>query len=134
MRILLIEDDLFFQKFYAVKLAEVGYTTDLASNGEEGLAKARQQKPDLILLDLIMPVMDGFKVLEELAKDENLKTVPVMVFSTLGQEQDMQRAKSLGAKDYMNKTFFDFDNLKTKIETLINLAASKVQQTMNAGQ
>ena len=120
MRILLIEDDLFFQKFFAVKLAEVGYTTDLASNGEEGLAKARQQKPDLILLDLIMPVMDGFKVLEELAKDENLKTVPVMVFSTLGQEQDMQRAKFLGAKDYMNKTFFDFDNLKTKIETLIN--------------
>lgn len=119
MRILLVEDDQFFQKFYALKLTESGFTVDVASNGSEGLTKARSEKPDLILLDLIMPVMDGFTVLEELGKDPILKTVPVLVFSTLGQEQDVSRAKALGAKDYVNKTFFDFEKLRLKIQSLI---------------
>ncbi len=119
MRILLVEDDLFFQKFYSLKLTESGFTTDVASNGEEGLTKARAQKPDLILLDLVMPVMDGFTVLSELGKDPALQAIPVLVFSTLGQEEDVTRAKKLGAKDYVNKTFFDFEKLKEKINSLL---------------
>ncbi len=115
MVILLIEDDVFFQKFYSLKLKESGFEVDIASNGEEGLSKLRFAHFDVVLLDLIMPVKNGFEVLEELSKDQNLKNIPVLVFSTLGQEQDILKAKSLGAVDHVNKTFFDFDDLLRKI-------------------
>lgn len=119
MYILLIEDDAFFQKFYSVKLKEKQFEVDVAEDGEVGLLKIAQRKPDLILLDLIMPKKDGFEVLEALAKDPNLKTIPVLIFSTLGQEKDIQRAKALGARDVANKSFFDFDTLIAKINSLV---------------
>lgn len=119
MRLLLIEDDKFFHNFYARKLQEIGYTVEVASDGREGILKMRANKPDLVLLDLIMPVMDGFEVLTEKGKDVNLKAIPVLVFSTLGQEADIKRAKDLGATDYANKSFFDFDALKVKIASLL---------------
>lgn len=72
-------------------------------------------KPDIMLLDLIMPKKDGFQVLTELRGIPELKTLPILVFSTLGQDSDIEKAKKLGATDYINKTFFDFDNLLSKI-------------------
>lgn len=119
MHILLVEDDTFFQKFYSQKLAECGYEIEVASNGEEGLTKMRAIRPDLILLDLVMPQKDGFEVLTEKGADPQLQPIPVLVFSTLGQEADIAKAKQLGATDYVNKTFFDFDNLKSKIQTYL---------------
>ncbi|OGH14016.1 MAG: hypothetical protein A2687_06135 [Candidatus Levybacteria bacterium RIFCSPHIGHO2_01_FULL_38_26] len=119
MKVLIIEDDLFFQKFYSTKLTEVGFTADVASDGEQGIAKAREFMPDLIILDIIMPKRDGFGFLEDVAQDEGLKKIPILVFSTLGQEQDVQKALSLGAVGYVNKTFFDFDKLKERIEEAI---------------
>ena len=118
MKILLVEDDTFFQKFYAAKLREKGYEVDQAEDGEVGLQKAVSFNPDIILLDLIMPKKDGFEVLQGLSVNPQLKNIPVLVFSTLGQEQDVQRAKQLGAKEYVNKSFFDFENLVTRIEAL----------------
>ena len=115
MKVLLIEDDRFFQKFYVTKLQEQNIEADFASDGEEGLLKMRQFMPDVVLLDLIMPKIDGFGVLEARLMDENLKKIPVIVFSTLGQEQDVERAKSLGATDYINKSFFNFDEIMVKI-------------------
>lgn len=114
MKILVIEDDKFFQKFYSTKLAEAGHTVTVAVNGDDGLKKIPEVKPNLILLDIIMPVKDGFDVLTELEKSPH-KNIPVIVFSTLGQEQDVAKAKKLGAKDYINKSYFDLDNLKAKI-------------------
>jgi len=119
MKLLLIEDDKFFHNFYARKLQEIGYTVEVASDGREGILKMRANKPDLILLDLIMPVMDGFEVLTEKGKDATLKGIPVLVFSTLGQEADIKRAKELGATDYANKSFFDFDLLQAKIANML---------------
>ncbi len=118
MRILLVEDDKFFREFYAQKLREKGIEVSQAGNGDEGLKNVAQSIPDIILLDIIMPVKDGFEVLEELAKQEQTKIIPVLVFSTLGQEQDIQKAISLGAKGYVNKSFFDFDTLYTRIMEL----------------
>lgn len=115
---MLIEDDHFFENFYAEKLKESGFSVELAVDGQDGMEKLKTVHPDLILLDLIMPKKDGFQVLAELAADPALKTIPVMVFSTLGQENDIARAKALGARDYVNKTFFDFDNLLAKISEL----------------
>lgn len=118
MNILLAEDDIFFQNFYSKKLSEQGFTIWAAKDGEEALKLLQTVKPDLILLDLIMPKKDGFDVLTEIGKNEQLKKIPVLVFSTLGQEEDVKKAKSLGATDFTNKTFFDFDTLLTKIKTL----------------
>src|SRR5258708_444826 len=114
MKILTIEDDKFFQKFYTTKLTEHGYEVFIAANGVEGLQKARENHPDLILLDIIMPQKDGFEVLEEMRGDPHLKNIPVIVFSTLGQEEDVQKAMNLGAKGYVNKSLFDLDSLIAK--------------------
>ena len=121
MKILLIEDDTFFQHFYVTKLREQQFEVEAASNGEEGIQKAKTFVPNIILLDLIMPKKDGFEVLEVLQHDLQLKNIPVLVFSTLGTEKDILKAKELGAKDYVNKSFFDFDPLVLKIQQTAGL-------------
>lgn len=119
MNILIVEDDIFFQKFYSTKLQEAGFSVDVASDGDEGIVKARGAKPDLIILDIIMPKKDGFDFLQDVTKDKTLSKIPILVFSTLGQEQDVQKALKLGAVGYINKTFFDFGKLKSRIEEAI---------------
>lgn len=120
MKILLIEDDKFFQKFYTVKLKEQKVEVEVASDGEEGLVKMRNTKPDLVLLDLIMPKMDGFAVLAARQQDENLKKIPVIIFSTLGQEKDVENAQQLGANGYINKGTFDFKVMVAKINQVMS--------------
>lgn len=119
MKILLIDDDKFFQKFYSTKLQEQKQEVEIASDGEEGLMKMRSIAPDLVLLDLIMPKMDGFAVLAARSQDESLRKIPVIVFSTLGQEKDIQTAQNLGANSYINKGFFDFNNMITTINQVM---------------
>ncbi len=120
MKVLIVEDDTFFQKFYANKLKDTGFSVDVAANGEEGLEKINQGKPDIVLLDIVMPKKDGFEVLQTISQNPELKKIPVLVFSSLGQEQDVQRAISLGAVGFVNKSFFDFDQLLVKIFAVIN--------------
>lgn len=121
MKILLIEDDKFFQKFYSVKLKEQNIETEVAGDGIEGLLKMKSFSPDLVLLDLIMPKLDGFSVLKSRLADPNLLKIPVIVFSTLGQEKDIENAKKLGASDYVNKSFFDFSNMMGKINNIVKI-------------
>lgn len=120
MKILIIEDDKFFQKFYSAKLQERRVEVEVACDGEEGLIKMRSVKPDLVLLDLIMPKMDGFAVLAARSQDENLKKIPVIIFSTLGQEKDAENAKKLGANGYINKGSFDFKVMVEKINQVMS--------------
>src|SRR5579859_2757452 len=103
MRILLVEDDTFFRKFYARKLKENGFEVEEAGDGQEGLEKIEKFKPDFLLLDLIMPKKDGFELLSELQKKPEFKSMPILVFSTLGQEKDIEKARQLGAWGYANK-------------------------------
>jgi len=118
MYILVAEDDEFFQKFYKNELEQHGYEVQIAANGTETLASIVQRSPDLLILDIIMPIMDGFEVLEELSKSGQITTIPVLIFSTLGQEADVKHAIDLGAKGYVNKSFFDFDSLLIKIKAV----------------
>ena len=115
MKIIVIEDDNFFQNFYSLKLKELGYQVDIAVDGQDALTKIKASTPNLILLDLIMPVMDGFQFLEEIKKDPLLNKIPIIVFSTLGQESDVKKAMSLGAVDYINKSFFDFSTFINRV-------------------
>lgn len=119
MKILLIEDDIFFQKFYSFKLSEAGFEVVTATDGIIGLEEMKKTLPNLILLDLVMPNKDGFGVLEDKKADPQIAGIPVVIFSTLGQEEDIKRAMSLGATDYVNKSFFDFDKLVAKIKSII---------------
>ena len=131
MRLLLIEDDVFFRKFYVEKLKEKGFEVDEADDGEQGLENIRTFKPDLVVLDIILPKKDGFEVLKSLQNDTLLKKIPVLVFSTLGQEADIEKAKKLGAADYVNKSLFDFKNVLKKINTLTKKTNSNQQVPSN---
>jgi two-component system response regulator VanR len=118
MNILVVEDDAFFQKFYVLKLQEQGYAVELAENGEVAIDILQKKKFDCILLDIIMPKKNGFEVLEFAQKSGITASVPIIMFSTLGQEEDMKKALGLGARDYVNKAFFDFDTLLQKIQSV----------------
>jgi len=120
MKALLIEDDRFFAKFYSSKLKEHNIETETAVDGEEGLLKMKTWSPDIVLLDLIMPKKDGFFVLKERQGNRKLIKIPVIVFSTLGQEKDIETVQQLGANDYVNKSFFNFDLVMAKIIRLTN--------------
>lgn len=114
--ILVAEDDKFYANIYKVKLTKEGYEVMLAENGEQALKLAREKKPDLILLDLIMPVKDGFETLKELKADSSLRDVKVVVSSVLGQEEDIKKAKDLGADGYLVKTDVSIQEMVDKMK------------------
>lgn len=102
--ILVAEDDKFYASIYKVKLSKEGFQVAIAENGEQALQIARDKKPDLVILDLIMPGKDGFETLNEIRADQKLKDIKVLVLSNLGQEEDIEKVKKLGVVDYMIKT------------------------------
>lgn len=118
MKILLVEDDTFFREFYSNKLREQKIEVEVAPDGEAGLEKLKTYTPDVMLLDIIMPKKDGFEVLKAMGEMGLIAKIPVLVFSTLGQEKDVEKARLLGAKGYVNKSFFDFDKLYSRILAL----------------
>ncbi len=119
-KILLVEDDKFLLKFFAARLKEEDFEVVLAEDGEEAVRKVKEEKPDLILLDLILPKKDGFAVLKEIKSDEKTKNIPVFVLSNLGQESDREKAKELGAVDYLVKVNFDLKEIIKKIKNYFN--------------
>lgn len=114
--ILVAEDDKYYGNIYKVKLAKEGFDVEVATDGEQALKAARERKPDLILLDLIMPVKDGFATLEELKSDANLKSIKAVVLSNLGQDEDIKKAKKLGAADYLIKTNLPIQEMVAKVK------------------
>jgi len=119
-KILLIEDEELIIRLLSKKLAAIGYDVSLAMNGEEGLEKIKQIVPDLILLDIVMPRMGGFEVMAEMKKDENIADIPVIIISNSGQPLELEKAKELGAADWLVKTEFDPKEVAEKIQKYIN--------------
>lgn len=115
-KILFIEDESALQKALTETLEENGYKNIQALDGETGLRMAKNERPDLILLDIILPKKDGFMVLEELKKDAATKEIPVLVLSNLERAEDIERALSLGAKSYMVKTDYKLPEVVKKIK------------------
>lgn len=103
-KILLVEDDKFISRAYKDGLERAGFEVIIAFNGADAIKKTNQEKPDLILLDLIMPVLDGFGFLEKIKMDEALKNIPVVILSNLGQDSDVKKGELLGAIDYLIKS------------------------------
>jgi DNA-binding response OmpR family regulator len=105
-KILLAEDDLFLQRMYVEKLTQEGVFVVVASDGEKALELMRKEKPDLVLLDILMPKKDGFEVLEEAKADAKLKSMPIILLTNLSETGDIKRARKLGADDYLIKSHF----------------------------
>lgn len=113
--VVVAEDDPFYLKVYQTRLGKEGYDVALAKNGNEAITAARERKPDLMLLDLMMPEKDGFETLEEMHTDPVLKDVKVIILSNLSQEEDIVRLRALGAVDYVVKANVSFNEILEKI-------------------
>ena len=115
-KIFVVEDDKDIVEVIKYNLTKEGYQVSVARNGEEGLRTMKEKKPDLILLDIIMPKMGGFEVMEEMQKNAELKKIPVIVISNSGQPVELDRAQKLGAKDYLVKSNFTPQEVVEKIK------------------
>lgn len=105
-KILIIEDDRFLRELIVRKLKDQDFEVIEAIDGERGLQIIKEQSPDLILLDLILPGIDGFEVLEKIKDKPKLSSIPVVILSNLGQREDVERGMKLGAVDYLVKAHF----------------------------
>jgi|SaaInlStandDraft_6_1057023.scaffolds.fasta_scaffold158349_2 DNA-binding NarL/FixJ family response regulator len=119
MKVLIIDDDNFIRTVYESLLKQENIEPVLAENGESGLALAREHSPDLILLDMIMPGKSGFEVIEELKADEALKSIPVIIFSSLSQQSDIDEAMKLGAAGYYPKDQNASESVVEKVKELL---------------
>lgn len=119
-KILIAEDDFFLANAYRVKLTNAGFETIICSDGQQALNALPGFSPDLIVLDLIMPVKDGFSVLAELKKDDKYKSIPVIIASNLGQQSDINKGLSLGASDFIVKSSSSLNEIVEKINKVLN--------------
>ena len=119
-KILLIEDDKFLRELMNKKLLTMGYDVVSAADGESGLAMIKQVKPDVVLLDLILPGINGFEVLEKAKSDPETASVPIVILSNLGQSEDIEKGLKLGAKDFLVKAHFTPQEIITKLKTLLD--------------
>jgi|SRR3989338_2249408 len=119
MKILIIEDDKFLRDLMSQKLLHEGFTVKEALDGEEGIKSALEDTPDLILLDLILPRIDGFAVLEKMKSEPKLASLPILILSNLGQKEDVTRAMSLGAVDFLIKSNFTLGEVVEKIKAIL---------------
>ena len=115
-KILMIEDDPFMRKLYRNKLTLAGFEVEEAINGEEGLNKLKVGKPDLVLLDIVLPRKTGFDVLIEMKGNEETRDIPVIILSVLGQIQDIKKGLTLGAQDYLVKSKITISEVVTKVQ------------------
>jgi len=115
-KILFIEDESALQKTFGDILKSKGYGVLKALDGESGLRSAQGERPDLILLDLILPKMDGFEVLKELKENEETKSIPVIILTNLEETEDIQKALELGATTYLVKSSYTLEEVVNKIE------------------
>ena len=116
--VLIVEDDEFLRSLTAKRLEKENYAIEVAVDGENAISVLDTLKPDIILLDLLLPGKDGFEVLKKIRSAETVKTVPVVIFSNLGQKEDIEKAKALGVDDFLIKANFTLDDVVAKINKL----------------
>jgi len=122
-KILIIEDDKFLRELITRKLSAENYEIIEAIDGEEGLKKLKERKPDLVLLDLILPGIDGFEVLSKMKDDPVLASIPVIILSNLGQREDVEKGLKLGAVDYLVKAHFTPNEIVEKVKNSLAKAS-----------
>lgn len=118
-KILVIEDDKFLRELITQKLVKEDFEISEAVDGEEGIKKIKEEKPDLVLLDLILPGIDGFEVLSRMKKELTSAPIPVIILSNLGQKDDVEKGLKMGAIDYLIKAHFTPGEIIDKIKAAL---------------
>jgi DNA-binding response OmpR family regulator len=114
-KIFIVEDDRFLHRLLADKFQQWKANVESSFDGEEAIKNIREKKPDVILLDIILPGADGFEILKTIKQEDNLKNIPVIILSNLGQEEDIEKGMQLGAEDFLIKANFTLDEIVTKL-------------------
>lgn len=126
-KILIIEDDAVLGEILEKKLTSETYQTTLVKDGRAGLETMRTQKPDLVLLDILLPSMNGYEILEAKRNDPEIKSIPVIIISNSGQPVELQRALELGALDYFIKAQLDPDDILSKVRMFAPLKRASAE-------
>ncbi len=117
--VLIVEDDVFLAEIYQKKFEMEGFKVSMANNGEKGLADIKKKKPNIVLLDILLPKLDGFAVLEAAKADAAIKNIPIILLTNLGQKDDVQRGLDEGAADYLIKTHFKPSEVVDKVRKVL---------------
>ena len=117
--ILVVEDDKFLRELIVQKLESEGYDIVQAVDGEKGVAQLKKEKPDIVLLDLLLPGIDGFEVLKQAKEDKETESIPIIILSNLGQQDDVERGLKLGAADYLIKAHFTPKEIASKVQSVL---------------
>lgn len=117
--VLLAEDDNFVSDIYNLKLQKEGFQVILAQDGREAIKYLETEVPDIIMLDIMMPYADGMDVLAAIQKDEHLKHIPILMLTNLSDRENIDRAMSMGASDYLIKAHFTPSEVVQKVRELI---------------
>lgn len=118
-KILIIEDDRYISKMYQLKLSLEDYDVQVAENGKQGVDKMKEFMPDIVLLDILMPELDGFEVLKIVKSDPTTKNIPVLIMSNLGQEDHVEKGIKLGALGYIVKSQYTPSKVVEKIKSVL---------------
>ncbi len=102
-KVLIVEDDNMISAMYKTKLEQDGFTVVIADNGATGVEMAKSDKPDIVMMDVILPQLDGFSALEEIKNDPKTKKIKVVMLTNLGTDEDRRKGEALGAADYLVK-------------------------------
>lgn len=119
VKIVIVEDDRFLRDLIVRKLSSEGFLVKEAETGEEGLEILRKDPPQLVLLDILLPGMSGYEVLEAIQKDKKLKGIPVVMLSNFGQKEEVARAELLGAKDFLIKAKYTHGEIVARIKEIL---------------
>lgn len=118
-KILVVEDEIVLQNALKEFLSAEGFEVVVASDGEEGIAKAKSEVPELILLDIILPKKDGYAVIQEVRATEQIKKVPIVLLTNLGSLNDVEKALELGATTYLVKADYKLEEIAAKVKNIL---------------
>lgn len=119
-KILLVEDDPFLIDIYGTKFKESGFELEIISDGSEVLDKAKEIKPDIVILDIVLPQMDGWEVLRGLKAEESLKDLKIIILSNLGQKEEVEKGITMGATSYLIKAHYTPSEVVEEIKKHLN--------------
>jgi DNA-binding response OmpR family regulator len=118
-KVLLVEDDPFLVDIYTTKLNEFGYSVITAFDGEEAIKKAEEEMPDLLLLDIVLPNVDGWEIIQKIKQNEKLKGLGIVILSNLGQKEEIEKGLKLGAMKYLVKAHHTPSEVATEVKKIL---------------
>jgi len=121
-KILIVEDDSFLLNMYADKFRAENFDVSVADNGQKAVKLTKEEMPDLILLDIMLPKMNGFEVLEKIKVDAKTKNIPVILLTNLSQKEEVKKGLDLGARDFLIKAHFMPNEVVDKVKEILDLS------------